>query len=129
MILARAAADLAAGEPHKVAELIPDLARARLLTVNLAERAATAFLDTGDTPGAHVQPSATLTLHMPKPGLANPVAGRLYVADLGIPAGVTGRIGVEPPLYGPAFVVPIVREPEGAEVAEEVEIPECREGS
>jgi NAD(P)H-hydrate epimerase len=85
--------------------------------------------DTGDTPGAHVRPSATLTLHMPKPGLVNPVAGRLYVADLGIPAGVTGRIGVEPPLYGPAFVVPIAREPEGAEVAEELEIPECREGS
>ena len=37
--------------------------------------------------------------------------GLLYVADLGIPAGVTSRIGVEPPIYGPAFVVPLEREP------------------
>ena len=67
--------------------------------------------DTGDAPGAYVRPLATLTLHMPKPGLLNPSAGQLYVADLGIPAGVTSRIGVEPPVYGPAFVVPLEREP------------------
>ncbi len=73
--------------------------------------------DTGHAAGAHVQAAATLTLHMPKSGLMSATAGRLYVADIGIPAGVTSRIGVEPPLYGPAFIVPIEREPEPSEGA------------
>ncbi|MDT8436140.1 MAG: NAD(P)H-hydrate epimerase [Gemmatimonadota bacterium] len=65
--------------------------------------------DTGDAPGARIRAAATLTLHMPKPGLRDPAAGRLYLADIGIPACVTGRIGVEPPSYGPAFIVPLER--------------------
>lgn len=60
--------------------------------------------DTGATEGAHVTASATLTLHLPKPGLVNPAAGALLVADVGIPAEVNRRAGVESPCYGHAFV-------------------------
>lgn len=55
-------------------------------------------------PDLHVRADATLALHLPKPGLAAPAAGMLLVADLGIPAGVTRRVGLAPPSYGPAFI-------------------------
>ena len=60
--------------------------------------------DTGATEGVYVTASATLTLYSPKPGLVNPAAGAVRVADLGIPAEVNRRAGVEPPCYGRAFV-------------------------
>lgn len=65
--------------------------------------------DTGLAPGLSVAPRLTLTLHLPKPGLANLAAGELYVADLGIPDEVTRRVGVTPPRYGPAFATPLLR--------------------
>ena len=65
--------------------------------------------DTGDTPGAFVSAAATLILHLPKPGLASPAAGSLWVADLGIPAEVTRRVGIEARGYGLDFVVPVER--------------------
>lgn len=63
----------------------------------------------GDTPGVHVVASATLTLHMPKPGLMNPVAGHLFVADLGIPSAVTRRVGLAAPHYGTGSITPLAR--------------------
>jgi len=60
--------------------------------------------DTGETPGVHVDADTTLTLHMPKAGLANPAAGWICLADLGIPVEATRRVGLEPPVYGPAFI-------------------------
>lgn len=60
--------------------------------------------DGGEASGVHVKADATLTLHMPKPGLASPAAGMLFVADLGIPASVTARLGIEPPYYGRGFI-------------------------
>jgi len=51
--------------------------------------------DTGDTPGVFVTAGATLTLHLPKPGLENPATGALWLADLGIPASVSRRVGVK----------------------------------
>lgn len=65
--------------------------------------------DSGDIADPCVVASATLTLHLPKPGLANPVAGDLLVADLGIPADVSRRAEVAPPCYGPAFVMRLKR--------------------
>lgn len=65
--------------------------------------------DSGDTPGVFVSAEATLTLHLPKPGLASPTAGALWVADLGIPAEVTRRVGIEPRGYGLDFVAPLER--------------------
>ncbi|MFC1662421.1 NAD(P)H-hydrate epimerase [Gemmatimonadota bacterium] len=65
--------------------------------------------DTGQTPGRHITATATLTLHLPKPGLWNPAAGALWMADLGIPPRVTRRVGIEPPDYGLDFVSPLER--------------------
>jgi NAD(P)H-hydrate epimerase len=61
-------------------------------------------VDTGQTPGAAVTASATLTLALPKPGLVNPTGrhwvGELYLADIGIPADVYTSVGVT---VGPIF--------------------------
>ena len=65
--------------------------------------------DSGEAPGVHVDAHATLTLHLPKPGLRSPAAGLLFVADLGIPAGVSRRMGIPAPIYGPTFVTPLER--------------------
>lgn len=52
--------------------------------------------DTGWAPGAAVLPTQTLTLALPKPGLRDVAAGDVWLGDLGIPAGVYTRIGIEP---------------------------------
>lgn len=65
--------------------------------------------DTGESPGVSVTATRTLTLHLPKHGLAHPAAGDLYVADLGIPDQVTRRLGIAPPRYGPAFATHLLR--------------------
>lgn len=65
--------------------------------------------DTGDTPGAKVHAALTVTLHLPKPGLHREVAGRLYLADLGIPAAATRSLGITPPTYDGDFVTRIER--------------------
>jgi NAD(P)H-hydrate epimerase len=49
---------------------------------------------TGDRPGTAVRPDRTVTLALPKPGLAD-TGGDLRLADLGIPGAVYGRAGVE----------------------------------
>jgi NAD(P)H-hydrate epimerase len=53
--------------------------------------------DTGEAPGAAVRPDQTLTLALPKIGLAKFDVRELWLADLGIPAGTFRRAGVEPP--------------------------------
>ena len=65
--------------------------------------------DTGRPAGVHIRADATLTLHLPKPGLASAAAGALFLADLGVPAGVTRKLGVEAPPWGPAFIAPLRR--------------------
>jgi NAD(P)H-hydrate epimerase len=47
---------------------------------------------TGEAPGDVVEPQRTLTLALPKRGLRD-VRGELYLADIGIPPGVYGRLG------------------------------------
>ncbi|MGD1992509.1 MAG: NAD(P)H-hydrate epimerase [Anaerolineae bacterium] len=53
---------------------------------------------TGEAPGRVVQPERTLTLALPKTGLAQ-VAGEIYLADIGIPPAVFESLGIryEPP--------------------------------
>lgn len=65
--------------------------------------------DTGEAPGVAVGPDRTLTLALPKPGLAT-AGGALDLADLGIPAGVYEAVGVAPshPFDG-ALCVPLDR--------------------
>lgn len=48
---------------------------------------------TGETPGLVTRPDRTLTLALPKTGLAS-VLGELYVGDIGIPPEVYQRLGL-----------------------------------
>ena len=50
--------------------------------------------DTGQVLGDAVRPTATLTLALPKIGLAYAEVGDLILADIGIPAGVYERAGI-----------------------------------
>ena len=54
--------------------------------------------DTGEAPGIAINATATLTLALPKRGLLTPTgrshAGRLYLADLGLPAALYARLGL-----------------------------------
>lgn len=52
--------------------------------------------DTGEAPGLAVVPTQTLTLALPKAGLATGEIGDLWLADLGIPSSVFRRVGVDP---------------------------------
>lgn len=58
--------------------------------------------DTGEAAGAAVVATATLTLGLPKPGLLRGEgrvrAGRVFLADIGLPAALYRRIGLEPGL-------------------------------
>ena len=49
---------------------------------------------TGETPGIYIKAKRTLTLALPKPGLNNPAAGDIYLADIGIPPEVYRSIGI-----------------------------------
>lgn len=50
---------------------------------------------TGDRPGAAVDPERTLALALPKAGLARAPVGDRYLADIGLPAVVYERAGVD----------------------------------
>ncbi|WP_458186195.1 NAD(P)H-hydrate epimerase [Haladaptatus sp. NG-WS-4] len=54
---------------------------------------------TGETPGVAVTPDRTLTLALPKTGLAD-VPGEIFLADIAIPSVVYRRVGVD---HGPLF--------------------------
>jgi len=67
--------------------------------------------DAGDAPGRAVHPDATLTLALPKPGLVD-VPGDLLLGDIGIPAGVYDRAGVDAPgadVFRGEYVVGLAR--------------------
>ena len=53
---------------------------------------------TGDTPGFAIRADATLTLALPKTGLAH-FEGDLYLGDIGIPPEVYKRLGMELDTY------------------------------
>lgn len=64
---------------------------------------------TGDAPGDHVVAAATLTLALPKTGLAASDVGRLSLADIGIPEAVYRTAGIElsRSIFGTGFRVPL----------------------
>ncbi len=63
----------------------------------------------GDTPGVAIHPHRTLTLALPKIGLAE-VPGEIYVADIGIPPEVYAPVGITfEPFFGGAYWVRITR--------------------
>jgi NAD(P)H-hydrate epimerase len=81
------------GAPHgRTAELIElcNTSARRVLSLDVPSG-----LDatSGMAPGLVVKPERTLTLALPKAGLAA-IQGELYVADIGIPPEVYGRMGI-----------------------------------
>ena len=83
-----------AGAPRgHVAELIAlaNQSGQRILSLDVPSGA---NATTGDAPGAAIRPERTLTLALPKTGLAH-VPGELYVADIGIPLAVYERLTIE----------------------------------
>ena len=49
----------------------------------------------GEIPGSVIRPDKTLTLALPKTGLNDANAGEVILADIGIPAAVYGRMGLD----------------------------------
>ncbi len=64
---------------------------------------------TGEAPGAVAAADITMTLALPKTGLDAPQVGELWLADLGIPAEVFRRTGLEvpPSLFDERYRVPL----------------------
>lgn len=89
----------AAGIPHDgVLWLVDRVARASVPVISL-DLPSGIDADTGEAPGSAVTASATLTLALPKPGLfrgaGRELAGRVYLGDIGLPAALFRRLGVE----------------------------------
>jgi len=55
---------------------------------------------TGETPGAYIRAVTTLTLALPKTGLLPEETGNLILADIGLPAQIYRRLGLN---YAPPF--------------------------
>ncbi len=65
---------------------------------------------TGEAPGVVIKPERILTLALPKTGLAG-VGGDLYLADIGIPPEVYGRLGISVgALFGAAYWLRLERQ-------------------
>lgn len=62
----------------------------------------------GETPGKYIQAERTLTLALPKLGLSNPAAGKLFLGDIGIPPQVYERININiGNLFSEGYIIPI----------------------
>jgi NAD(P)H-hydrate epimerase len=90
----------AAGEPHGEAGLLVGrLAAAKAPVISL-DLPSGSDPDSGEASGIAVHASATLTLALPKRGLlgvpGREHAGRTYLADIGLPAALYGRLGIHP---------------------------------
>ena len=88
----------ATGEPHdEVGRLVRRLAvaPARVVSLDLPSGIAA---DTGEAAGPAVHAAATLTLALPTRGLltkaGRALAGRIYLADIGLPAALYARLGI-----------------------------------
>jgi len=87
------------GPPHdEVLWLVDRIARASVPVISL-DLPSGLDADTGEAPGAAVSATATLTLALPKPGLFSAAgrdrAGRVHLADIGLPAALYRRLGLD----------------------------------
>ena len=65
---------------------------------------------TGETSGDFVKANRTLTLALPKPGLKNPAAGEICLADIGIPPEVYKPLGIFfEPFFSDQYRIPLTR--------------------
>jgi NAD(P)H-hydrate epimerase len=89
----------ASGAPHDgVRWLVDRIARAPAPAISL-DLPSGIDADTGEATGAAVRATATLTLALPKPGLFSAAGrervGRVHLADIGLPAALYRRIGLD----------------------------------
>jgi NAD(P)H-hydrate epimerase len=90
----------ASGVPHEgEVWLVDRIARASAPIISL-DLPSGMDPDTGEAAGAAVRAMATLTLALPKPGLFSAAgrdrAGRVHLADIGLPGALYQRLGFEP---------------------------------
>ena len=83
--------------------------RAKGSTVISLDIASGVDATTGERPGAFVEPDVTMTLALPKHGLAGS-AGGLLLADIGIPVEVyrVAGLDVSQPVFDDRYVIPLV---------------------
>lgn len=95
------------GAPHGAAERLIRWARMHTGPVLSLDVPSGVDATTGSAPGVSVAASRTVTLALPKTGLDARAVGDLWLADLGIPAGVYQGMGIEVPIdvFGPGFLV------------------------
>jgi NAD(P)H-hydrate epimerase len=102
------------GVPHgEVDRLIGSVERAGRPVISL-DVASGMDPDTGETPGRAVTAVGTLTLALPKPALLRgrgvARSGRLFLADLGLPAALYAGMGIEVgPLFAAGRIVQVDR--------------------
>jgi NAD(P)H-hydrate epimerase len=89
----------AAGPPHDgVLWLVDRIARSAAPVISL-DLPSGVDADTGEVPGPAVRATATLTLALPKAGLFRSAgrdrAGRVHLADIGLPAALYRRLGLD----------------------------------
>jgi NAD(P)H-hydrate epimerase len=96
-----------AGPPRGPALEMVDWAGSRAAPIVALDVPSGMDATTGEAPGAHVRATATMTLALPKRGLGVPVVGDLHLADIGIPAAVYRRAGIDvpPDLFGERYRV------------------------
>ena len=95
------------GPARGVAEQLIDWTGTRSVPVISLDVPSGLDATTGEAWGSQVRASSTLTLALPKTGLDAETTGDLWLADLGIPAEVYRRVGIEVPvgLFGDGFLV------------------------
>jgi NAD(P)H-hydrate epimerase len=89
----------AAGAPHDgVLWLVERITRATVPVISL-DLPSGIDADSGDAAGAAVRATATMTLALPKPGLFTAIgrehAGRVHLGDIGLPAVLYRRLGLD----------------------------------
>jgi NAD(P)H-hydrate epimerase len=97
------------GAPRGVAQRMIDWIGTKSVPVISLDVPSGIDATTGESIGSQVKASVTLTLALPKTGLGAETSGDLWLADLGIPAEVYRRVGIEVPLglFGDRFRVPL----------------------
>lgn len=111
-----------AGPPDAAYRRLIDIAGARDGPVLSLDLPSGVDASTGARPGSAIAADATLTLALPKAGLllepARTLAGRVYLADIGIPRAVFEAAGIDlPVIFGPGPIVQLGRRSAGEVVA------------
>ncbi len=68
---------------------------------------------TGETPGDAITAATTMILALPKTGLVSPLAGELWLADIGIPSQTYAAAGIElaHPIFNGRYRIHLDRQP------------------